>query len=123
METVDEITLENIMRRMTDAGLNQRQLAKKANVDTVSLNRIFKGKRGAGKKTLTKLAEALQCSVDDLLRPYAPSPVSAPADTKTELLGQLAAILPSLNESQLGGLLETAKMAAAKNLTASRKAT
>lgn len=50
------------------AGLTQAQLAKKMNVDQSCVSRWESGKTSPAKKLHKKLAKALCCTVDELLR-------------------------------------------------------
>jgi transcriptional regulator with XRE-family HTH domain len=59
VKNIDEIVAKNILLKMSQKGLSQRELAKLANIKATNLNQIIKAKRRAGRKTLTLLAGVL----------------------------------------------------------------
>lgn len=56
-----------IKKQMTDKGLNQTSLAKKAGIDRTQLNRLIHDKREPRQEELTWLAQALGTTVPELL--------------------------------------------------------
>lgn len=66
MEKIDQIVIENIRRRLAEAGLSQKALAKAANLNYEGLNRILKGHSPPSRSTVASIAKALRCSPDDL---------------------------------------------------------
>lgn len=67
METFNEIIAENIGLALERSGLTQLELAKRANISPVSLNKVIKRKRPAGKAMVKAIAEALGLSEADLI--------------------------------------------------------
>ncbi|MFG2506777.1 helix-turn-helix domain-containing protein [Streptomyces rubiginosohelvolus] len=66
-----------IRRRRIEAGLTQEGLGKKAKVSKAHISMIERGAAGASAPLLSRLAEALECEVADLMPP--PIPASVPA--------------------------------------------
>lgn len=74
---------------MSERELSQKDLAELANMDPVQLNRILKGKKGAGPKSLKAIAEALKIPVDDLIHSSKPE---KPTQTVSSLLQALSSM-------------------------------
>lgn len=64
----DEWIAKNIIERMRAHGLSQVDLAKKANVSHIHLNKIINLRASAGLGFLESVSRALSCSIDDLYR-------------------------------------------------------
>lgn len=56
-----------IKNLMEEKGLNQEQLAKKANVDPSFISLVFRGKRQPSPDTLKGIAAGLGCTMDELV--------------------------------------------------------
>lgn len=70
-----------LQRRRIEAGLNQRELADRAGIHRSHMSWLERGKRGASPRVLKRLAEALDCTVADLMPP---EPGTTGPDTDTE---------------------------------------
>ena len=56
------------LRRLRELrALSQRELAKKAGVNTTTINRIERGKQGPIPKTIRKLAVALEVTIEEIM--------------------------------------------------------
>lgn len=86
---------------MDAANLSQVDLAKKAKINTVQLNRILKGKRGLGPKSAAKIAKALGCTVEDLYQ----VPAVKAEQSNSDLLADIVTRLPTLDKRELDGVL------------------
>lgn len=58
-----------VQRKRVQAGLAQNQLAARIGISAAQLCRIEKGRSGASASVLARLAEALDCEIDDLMPP------------------------------------------------------
>ena len=63
----------NIARFRVAKRMNQAELSEKINIHSVTLSNYENEKRDIKSKDLQKIADALQCSVSDLLNPPASS--------------------------------------------------
>lgn len=92
---------------MDAAGLNQRKLAQKANMDAVQLNRILKFKKKPGGISLARIAAALDCTVEELHQIPAPNDSYVhdgdPASAKLALIERIL----SMDEAEAAGWLST----------------
>ena len=59
---------EKIRQYRVENGLTQRQFADRCDLDEFYISRIENGKRTPGRKALVQIANAMQISVDSLLR-------------------------------------------------------
>ena len=60
---------KRLRQRRIEAGLNKRELAKKAGIHPSYVTWLERGERGASPRVLKRLSEALQCKVTDLMPP------------------------------------------------------
>jgi transcriptional regulator with XRE-family HTH domain len=67
-----------LRRKRIETGLNQTELAARAELSTAHMSAIESGRRGASPKVLRRLAEALECSIVDLMPPE-PQPAGTEA--------------------------------------------
>ncbi|MFI0528511.1 helix-turn-helix domain-containing protein [Streptomyces scabiei] len=73
-----------VHRKRVQAGLAQNQLAARIGISAAQLCRIEKGRSGASAPVLARLAEALDCEIDDLMPPEsAPEPDAAMAGSRS----------------------------------------
>ncbi len=67
MRTPQVTNCDEIVRRRMDLGLGQSELARTADITPSYLSQIESGRRQGTAKTLKKIADALGCTVADLL--------------------------------------------------------
>ncbi|MCQ9178730.1 helix-turn-helix transcriptional regulator [Streptomyces sp. IBSBF 2953] len=67
MSTRTELDRGRLKRRRIEAGLNQTQLARRAGVSKQLLSMVENGNANFSPAYLGKVAEALQCTIADLL--------------------------------------------------------
>lgn len=60
--------MKNILKKRTQVGMSQRELAKKVGITDSAICQYESGKRSPNIQTLKKIAEILGCSVDDLIK-------------------------------------------------------
>ncbi|MEU8968061.1 helix-turn-helix transcriptional regulator [Streptomyces monashensis] len=60
---------QRLRRRRIEAGLNQGELAEKAEISASYMSCLALGTRSASPRVLKRLAKALNCKVSDLLPP------------------------------------------------------
>ncbi|MGW5477612.1 helix-turn-helix domain-containing protein [Streptomyces sp. NPDC004008] len=60
---------ERLWRRRVEAGLNQRELARKAGISDAYMSQLARGVRPASPRVLKRLAQALDCEIVDLMPP------------------------------------------------------
>lgn len=104
METIDKIIAANIESRMAILKMDQVKLAKATGLTRQTINRILKGKQKSIRASnLELIAEALKTTRAALeTRPIH----RGATDSKADLLTQLYAIAPTLDEGKLGALLD-----------------
>lgn len=65
---MDKKTLgKNVRKRLVELGISQRDLAKSIRITDVSMCRYIKGERTPNVYTALKIADALNCSIYDLV--------------------------------------------------------
>lgn len=87
MKTIEEIIGTNVRERRSALGMTQSQLGKAAGLTIQTLGKIEKGKRAARTTNLEAIAQALNCTREDLLK----NPDEKPGPTVTSLLEAIAA--------------------------------
>jgi len=91
METVDEMLAENIETALALSGLTQLELAKRAKISHISLNKVIKKKRPAGKAMVRAIAEALGLAETDLMSSsFGSSPKAVDAEAVAERAAERA---------------------------------
>ncbi len=58
---------ENVLQRRSALGLSQRELAAKAGTTAAAVSHIERGQRQPSGDMLSRLASALECSIDELV--------------------------------------------------------
>lgn len=90
-------------------GLSQKDLGLLANVTAPAITMWETGKRFPRGKNLRKLAEALQVSEAAIVDDSVPMPAPIERNkNKSQLIGDIVALLPALNKDQLGNILTLA---------------
>ena len=85
-----------IFRRMIDAGMNQTELERAAGLKKNYVRNIYKGvSRAPGAEHLAKIAQALNCQLDDLIAPR-----RAVSDQPAPQIGELPGEFDVLSESE-----------------------
>jgi len=90
MDSIDEIVRKNLLMALARSKLSQVQLAEKAKLDHVGLNKILNGHKRASHSTLAKLALALGVEQSELYQMASPEKVLAASDIPPH------ALLPNL---------------------------
>ena len=117
------VLAQNIIRLRKLRNWTAAELAERADVSYPTLRDIEAGYSNGRETTRQALADALEVTMSELYaNAVEQADLASETHDKDALIGQLVALLPALNESQLGGLLETAKAAASKNPAAKRNA-
>lgn len=101
MGSIEENLARNLRRLRKSRGLTLIELAKLAKVDKGTLNKWENQKQGFRLGNLKTVADALECSVEDLTAP----PRAENRDT-SDLIGAIVMRLSFLNESQLNMVLK-----------------
>lgn len=65
--TPRSLTARSLRKRRTDAGLDQTALASKAACAQSTISQLETGKRGGTVELLKSIADALGCTIDDLI--------------------------------------------------------
>ena len=60
---------ESLNRLREEAGLNQKELAKRLGMSHATVHRLLRGDRGTTLRTLEDLCDALDCTPNDLFEP------------------------------------------------------
>ena len=88
---------ENISRKMKEQGLSQNRLAKLAGVSQPSISGILSDTKSPSVETIRLIADALGCSVAELLGETEESKPALSADAR-QLLSDYAALSPQGRE-------------------------
>lgn len=112
MRNINKIVVENILSLMRESGLNQRQLAERANLDAVQINRLLNFKRGIGPKSLEKISRVFGVKPEDLYLDHNRLAKQSPAPTVASLLQAMTEMekeLSAIKSHRLYPLLEKVK--------------
>lgn len=104
---IDKIVIENITKLISQRGMSQRELAKQAKINYQNLNRLMRGHRSIIKSdVLAEIATFLGVPVSDLYaNPNSETPIQESGNPEMALLIKIQTILPTLNHSELKGVL------------------
>lgn len=107
----------NVIAGRESMGLTAEKFAELADIPYPTLRDLEVGRTQGSLKTKTKIATALNTTVDQLHAPRSHSMITG-ADNRSNLLAQLITILPTLNEDQLNNILAMATRFAADTTSA-----
>lgn len=104
--------MENLRRIRKAKGLTQKELGKMVDVSESMIGMIEKGTRSPSFELLLKLGEALDCSIDDLLRGNKNTATKSDGNNEAKY-AEFIDTISNLSEEQLSALLLIAKTLAA----------
>lgn len=103
---IDKFVISKILKLMEAQGLNQAGLAKKAKIDAVNLNRLFRGRRSITKsEILPDIAKALGVNVNELKSIEENSHSVQKSPSKAEQILTIQAHLLTMSEIDLDRII------------------
>jgi len=94
-KTIEEVYIENLIKHLDRTGISQKDLAKKAKISPITLNRNLKDKQFPQKANRLAIAEALGCSDLDF---FIQDPSAKPTTLNFSLAAKILVRLESLSE-------------------------
>lgn len=106
MKNIEVFIGINVKEARIRANLTQSELADAAKTSLTTINRLEKGRQLPHSETLSEIAKALNVTVSELyLDPHTPRQADHSNKSKAQVLGELALLLPTLDDSQLRTVL------------------
>lgn len=100
--------MENLKRLRKAKNLTQKELGELCDVSESMIGLVENGNRKPSYELLLKLGEALDCSVDDLLR-GTKNPALNEEDGLTDVQREFKEVYPTMTDQEISVLLSTAK--------------